>query len=612
MVIAMPAVNREGFSPDEEVTALVVASSSLIGVPTLPSGVVYLRGVLYVKLAGTAGWLLTPELPAYRLVSLMFGLGNVVLIALVARLWLMPAAAPVAAVLLAASPLHAAVSVFARPYSAAVFCLLLACLVIPRALENARTGRWFLALVAVAQAVHEAGVLLVLVPLAYALTREAEDRRGHSRAVRLVLKTAVVAAGLQGLFGAWFSASVSARLGTAEGPLAVFVLRSIPWPPLYVPALAGPIGLGAAAALSVTLAFWMRARLRLTWIALIPGAACAGSFLLGPLLAGALLGMLAQPRRARAYLTAVMAFGIVSAAGWTLHTALVTDAALSWRLGLGLARSSLGYPFDWVWFLARQFPVAAACVVTTGLFGADARLSARFTGVMTWLTVVMFGVLQIVAHDRYVVMVMPLVLLLAALAVARTGMRLGSMASRQAPSWLAPGTGALAACALTVALLFEQHAYAKRPDSGMWVQQTPGIGYSYAPSTFFGDPSARECRASVPAHDLLVCNDELACRYLFTRVDGWLLTDPGLRRVCAVERNGVWRGIYAGSLVLEDERALVRFLSTNPGRNVTVALLATPKFGYPEQELVTRRVAQSRGIAARSCGDTGLILRFEH
>ncbi|MCA1560872.1 MAG: hypothetical protein LC804_11590, partial [Acidobacteria bacterium] len=98
---------------------------------------------------------------------------------------------------------------------------------------------------------------------------------------------------------------------------------------------------------------------------------------------------------------------------------------------------------------------------------------------------------------------------------------------------------------------------------------------------------------------------------LFGRVDAWLLPDPDLRRVCAVQRNGVWRGIYIGSPVLEDQDALARFISSNPARSVTVAILATPKFGYSEQYTITRRVANARSSSERSCGSVELF-RFEH
>ncbi|MGH9309042.1 MAG: glycosyltransferase family 39 protein, partial [Vicinamibacterales bacterium] len=314
LLTALPATGRPGYSADEEVTALVISSSSSAGVPRLPSGVVYLRGALYVKLSDVAGALLSHDLQAYRLVSLMFGLANVLLIAVVAKAWLPPPAAPVAAVLLAVSPLHAAASVFARPYTAAVFCLLAGCLVMRRALDGSRREWTFLVLALVSQTVHESAVLFAILPLAYGMVQEKQDVR--RRAWWLGAKTAAIAALVQGLWGAWFSASLSSVLGSVDRPMAVFVLRSIPWPPFDLPVLARGPGIGAAVILFAALATVLRRATGLRPLELFTGACLGGLFLLGPLAAATVLMAIARPRRARATLAAGGAIGLTSAVFW--------------------------------------------------------------------------------------------------------------------------------------------------------------------------------------------------------------------------------------------------------------------------------------------------------
>ena len=72
-------LGRSGFSPDEEITALVVRGIAETGAPVLPSGMVYLRGLPYSYAAWLSGAVFGHDLVAYRTASLVFGLLAVVL-----------------------------------------------------------------------------------------------------------------------------------------------------------------------------------------------------------------------------------------------------------------------------------------------------------------------------------------------------------------------------------------------------------------------------------------------------------------------------------------------------------------------------------------------------
>jgi hypothetical protein len=439
-----------------------------------------------------------------------------------------------------------------------------------------------------------------------------EDRVLRHRAWWLGAKTAALAAVVQGLSGAWFSASLSSVLGSVDRPMAVFVLRTIPWPPFDLPALARGPGIAVAVMLFGGLAIVLRRATGLGWSALFIGAALGGLFLLGPLAAAAFVSALAQPRRARATLAAGVTFGLTSAVFWSMHTTLVTDAAPTWRVGRELTRTALFYSLDWAWLVAERFPALAACIMAGAVAAGYARAPAgRFAAVFAGVLLALFGVLAIVPHDRYLVLLLPFAVLPAAAGIGQAGRLIEALFASARWRALANVAGAAAVCAAVVVVALEQRAFAGRLEGETeWVANA-GAPDGYAPHTDFGDAATQDCLRAVPTTDVLACNDELACLYLAGRVDAWLLPDPDVRSVCAVERNGVARGIYAGAVVLPDVDALSQLISAAADRAVTVALLPTPKFGYPEQVAITEEVARTAGVSLRPCGRGGRIVRFD-
>jgi hypothetical protein len=388
-------------------------------------------------------------------------------------------------------------------------------------------------------------------------------------------------------------------------------VRAIPWPPLDVPALAGPAGACAAVVLFGALAIVLRRATGAGWVELLSGALLAGLFLVGALAVAALLRLAAQPRMARRTLAALAVLGAASAVFWTVHTTLVTDAGLTVGVGLGLTRAAVSYPLDWFFLFAAQFPALSALMAAAFIAAVYTRAPAwRLAVGLASFLLAAFGLLAIVPHDRYAVLLLPFALLPAAAGVELAGRLAHSLCVSAGVPALARTGAALVISTVVVVMALEQRASAGQPAGETTRLSSAAAPDAFAPQTYFADGSTRDCLRAVPATDVLVCNDELACLFLARRADAWLLPDPGIRRVCAVEHGGVARGMYTASEVLPDRDALARLIAASGDRAVTVASLATPKFGYPEQVAIAEELARAAGGPLQPCGSEGRIVRF--
>ena len=70
---------RPGYSVDEEFTVFAVRGIQQHGLPLLPSGLLYDRGIAYSFLAWLAGAVTGSELPAFRAISLLAAAASVFL-----------------------------------------------------------------------------------------------------------------------------------------------------------------------------------------------------------------------------------------------------------------------------------------------------------------------------------------------------------------------------------------------------------------------------------------------------------------------------------------------------------------------------------------------------
>jgi hypothetical protein len=300
------ALWRSGYTPDEEITIFAVRGIASTGLPRLPSGVLYDRGLLFSYAAWASGRLFGDVLPSYRLPSLAAGVAVIVLTAVVAtRLGGSPL---VAGLLATTAPWLVAASTWARFYILFVAAFLATTLTLLDPLtEDSRRGRWFLTGLIATRLLHEMAVSLVALPLFLFLqSRPASRERGWSRV--LLLQSVAALAGVQLALvalkpaGAAFGAPV--LIATAAGAPAV------------VPALlslSSATGLALLGVGALGLGLLLRP-LGGSWSCCAIAVACSATLNVGVLAILTAALMLARPDRARRTAAAGVAVALATVA----------------------------------------------------------------------------------------------------------------------------------------------------------------------------------------------------------------------------------------------------------------------------------------------------------
>ena len=116
---------RSGFTPDEEITAVAARAIGSTGLPLLPSGVLYPRGLPHLYAAWLASTVLGANMVAWRAVSLLAGAAGVLAAWRVGARFGGAWPAMTTALLLATLPPYVAAGAFARPYAALMAVALL-------------------------------------------------------------------------------------------------------------------------------------------------------------------------------------------------------------------------------------------------------------------------------------------------------------------------------------------------------------------------------------------------------------------------------------------------------------------------------------------------------
>lgn len=172
LIVGLFQLTRPGYSVDEEFTVFAVRGIQQHGLPILPSGLLYDRGIAYSYAAWLAGAITGSALPAYRAISLIAAALSVFLTFVLVRRVANETAAIAASMLVALSVPFWATATSARFYAPflAVYLLTLICF----------THRhWWLLLVAaaaIARLTHELAFTLAAMPvLCFLLDRN--DRR---------------------------------------------------------------------------------------------------------------------------------------------------------------------------------------------------------------------------------------------------------------------------------------------------------------------------------------------------------------------------------------------------------------------------------------------------
>lgn len=503
IAIGVPSLFRPGYSPDEEFTIFAVRGISAHGLPILPSGLLYDRGLLYSYASWLASALTGLELPAFRGLSLLASAATLGLGYALIRRVASPAAGVAAALLVAASLPFWAAATTGRFY--APFVLTSVAVLVTIARGAPRPGSW---------------------PVSYGITLPAlafASRLTHELAFTLVaVPVAALAVAFAQREPAQSSKSAAAHSAQSATSLA--------------------IGLLAAQALLTLLHFLtpgtggsvMIQRFFL-WQVLNLFERPAGAPI-GAIIAAVIVAWLIAPARALRISIAGLAAAAVVAAVAT---------ATSWALLAG----AFAYPLDMFWYLAGNYPVTtwlALALLVARLAGAGGEWPpgerAAHLGWVGWT--LWFGVIESGITLNYVLL--PVVCMLAAI-----GVDLVAIGQHASAIW--PGRiGQVTRAALTgVALL-------------VVADQWPGLGppaarLAAARPTIEVDGIAT-FRATLRDTDRVACTDELACLLLVGRVDAWLALDDYVRERFVVRRASGPVGVYTGAPAIFEPGDLRRSL----------------------------------------------------
>jgi len=486
------SLTRHGYTPDEEFTVFAVRGISAHGLPLLPSGLLYDRGLLYSYTAWLTGALTGEDLAAFRAVALACAAATLgVGFALVRRL-ASPAAGAVAALFVATCVPFWAVATTARfyaPFLLTSVALLLILSHLSHRVAPRRTLAGVLCLAFASRLLHELAFALIAIPL------------------------------------------VAIAIGAAGGDAEPGRRRT--WKAVCMAMLAG---LGIAQAMLMALHFLMppsdgggtMIRRFFLWQVLNLFERPAGAPL-GVVLAAVVVGLLVSPRHfirvARA--GAVAAFVvIVSASVYDQVTA--QSSSTLWH--------GLAYPLDMFWYLAAAHPLM--------VWGAFASISARLAGAggewpigeravhLAWVGwVLWFGVIESGITINY--QLLPTVCLLAALALD-----LVAIGEHTRAIWPGPPAQVIRAGLVVAALLVI---------ADQWRGEGPVPARLAAARPTIDVPGIDGVPARLDADDRIACTDELACLLLIGRVDTWLALDDYVRERFVVARATTRAGVYGGA-----------------------------------------------------------------
>ena len=601
-------IDRPGFSSDEEITSLTVGGVAATGLPVLPSGIVYLRGVLYTYAAWLGGHVLGQSLQVYRGVSLLFAILAVLLMFCVARQVTSATTAVWAALFLATYQSHIAAAVFARFYSAFVAAALCAIWLFQRSQKTRRHDWPFLAALAVCRLTHEFAVVLALLPLCQVACAPQGDE-SRRRCLGLFVKSAallgVIQIGLTGLEGL----SIASQIGAPALQLGFFGSVPLAPPPLPVHRLAAPSALGLIGAWLLVAGVVARQITRAPWPVIVGYGVCAFLFQMGALLMVGVVAMLSRPRQATRTLLAGVMLAAGGAGAWVLYTAAATDAQFSFRLAYQLVSSTMWYPWEGFLHLghAIKLTMLGAALVTTALVfrRPESREDASLRVVALFGVVILavLGLSSVELQWRYLLLASPPVFLLSAQFVESAGKWLVQVKPFESSFLSQRAAARLVSIALIVVFIGHQYRDVLRASGSSTAASTPSV---FAPAT---DTRWREdlFLANVEPGDSVVCNDELACQFLAGRVDYWLL--PSARIVERYTAAGIEgrRGFYAGAKIVTTGDHLERVIECG-GRPVALLVLDTGKFDYLESRALALQMAvKFRGSVAAAGGEHMIV-----
>lgn len=569
LVAVWPDLMRPGYSPDEEFTLFAVRGIEAHGLPLLPSGLLYDRGLGYSYASWLAGLAAGQSLPVFRMVSVL---------ASALALWVLfrelrhvasAAWAALAVAAVAASVPFWVSATTARFYAPFLLCYLVALALLARPALSTR-GALALAAVAIgARWTHELAFTLVAVPIVTGVVA------ASGRRIEWLRRAAWLVAGLVVGQLALFAVHALAPAGNGDVMVRRFflwqVLNLFERPPLDLPGLL-PAAALAGVVVASGLAF-LRARQHPWSGALVFAgglAAALGQLGVAPAVALAMLPV-ATPRLRRAFagtglavlggatvfwMTALVAAGLAPAAAWTR-----------------LLDSGFAYPLDMFEHLLRESPLLTGAALASLLARAagtggpwrpvERAVHGLWIGWVLW-----FGVIESGITARY--LLLPVTFMLAALAVD-AGAFAAARVGRARPLLAAFGVATLGFVT-----------------AESWLLGSGGPPALSARPTLVSTAAA----AGVEPTDLVAGTDELACLVTAGRIDAWLVLDEFFRERFVVMRGGQATGTYTGAPAVSALLPLLERAEREGRRLVVVdAVKDVPGFGS-SVDLVPRQLAR--------------------
>jgi len=568
---SLAAGSPEGFAPDEEITFYAVRGVIARGLPFLPSGVLYDRGIPYTYAAALGGLLFGASLETYRWVSLLLGGLCVALAALLAHR--VGASPGLAACLLGTSIWLVLASQFARFYTAYVAALLATVIVFLVALRGRRGEIGFLVALGLARLLHETGAALLALPLML-VSAPADDPLLPPRSVRLRILAAAVSTLIAVQLGLYSvrviaepsgpqsviqaaSEELSPLLRLPSAAIAVRGDRLLPWAGLLV--VATIVG-------ELTGRRWGVPR-GLRWPILL----LAATLQLGLVLVVTAFTMLTRPfAPLRRWLlwTALMGFG--SVATWTLLSLAQDRVDPSTGAVWSVLAAACRYPCSAVSYVLENWPMTSLVVVTACTLrpSQEVRWNRATVACALLGQLVVLGALRVDLEPRYLLGALTLALVLAA------GLATSLIRCANAESGL-QRAARLALAVTAIAVVAYEHSALAFFRLG---QTGTGQAQVVAPISLLRAPVAEWKRRlevrwkDAPSPHLLVCSDDLACHYLLGEVDYWWLATPREASAHGILRGGRWHSVYTGATILTGDAELVSLLRDAP-RDATIAVV---------------------------------------
>lgn len=570
--MALPDLLRPGYSPDEEYTLFAVRGIADSGLPLLPSGLLYDRGLGYSYAAWLAALVTGDPLTGGRAVSVVCACLALGVIARELRRLTSPAGA-VAGVAVVATSLPFWVSATTARFYAPFLLGYLACLT----LMARDIDRWprlaLLALVAgLTRWTHELAFTLAAVPVVALFVAPPDRRTSWLR---------VLGATILGLVASQIAMfAVHATAPPTNGDVMVKrfflwqVLNLFERPPFdLAETLPLAAAAGGATALALAIVRW-RQDAASSLMLVVGGLAAA----LGQLGVGPFAALLLQPVVPGAWRRPLVGTSLAVLAGGSLFWMIALIAA---GLGPGEALARLGasgvtYPLDMFSYLVRESPVLIM-VALVGLLARGAgqggpwtpderALHALWLGWVAW-----FGVIESGITSRY--LLLPVTFLLCATVVDGAAIARSMLPDRRR---LAMG-GAATLALLVVAESWTGPGWQER----RWRLARPTLVAASAASELQSD-------------DLVVSHDELGAVIVAGRLDAWLVLDPFFEERFIVRRDGQPFGTYTGAPAAPELTPLLERAEREHRRLIVIDVLRdVPGFG-PTDGLLPRQLAREQ------------------